>query len=66
MISISVWFYRLAMLFWALWLATSLIRWLTQGWQNFGKDGFWRQITTAAPRNPPNPTGDPFSNVRPE
>jgi hypothetical protein len=66
MISISVWFYRLAMLFWALWLATSLIRWLARGWQNFGKDGFWRQVTLAAPRNPPNPAGDPFNNVRPD
>ena len=42
MVSISVWFYRLAMLVWALWLATSLIRWLADGWQHFGKDGFWR------------------------
>jgi len=50
MISISVWFYRLAMLVWALWLATSLIRWLAEGWQNFGKDGFWRAASPAENR----------------
>ncbi|HBJ33618.1 MAG TPA: hypothetical protein DDZ51_02425 [Planctomycetaceae bacterium] len=43
MVSVSVWFYRLAMLFWALWLATSLIGWLANGWQNLSKHGFWRK-----------------------
>lgn len=41
-VSVSVWVYRLLMLFWALWLASALLRWLNQGWQNFSKDGFWR------------------------
>tara|TARA_R110002049_G_scaffold305056_2_gene501049 strand:- start:15367 stop:19425 length:4059 start_codon:yes stop_codon:yes gene_type:complete len=41
-LSISVWFYRMLMLFWALWLATALLRWLTWGWQQFSSSGTWR------------------------
>ena len=37
-VSISVWFYRLLMLFWALWLATALLRWLRWGWQQFSAE----------------------------
>ena len=59
-ISISVWFYRLLMLFWALWLATALLRWLSWGWKQFSSGGAWRkrparepiQATVVAP--PPN------------
>lgn len=40
-ISISIWFYRLSMLLWALWLASALIRWLQSGWQSFGNGGRW-------------------------
>jgi hypothetical protein len=50
-VSVSVWFYRLLMLFWALWLAVALLRWLQLGWTNFSKDTFWRhrpiQLTPA-------------------
>ncbi|MFN9365802.1 MAG: hypothetical protein ACK6CE_13525 [Planctomycetota bacterium] len=41
-ISISIWFYRLLMLVWALWLANAVIRWLQIGWQNFTAGGAWR------------------------
>jgi hypothetical protein len=44
MISISVWFYRLSMLLWALWLATSLIRWLSWGWKQFNNGGWSRPV----------------------
>jgi hypothetical protein len=40
-VSISVWFYRLLMLCWALWLAASLLRWLKWGWTQFSYGGFW-------------------------
>lgn len=40
-ISVSVWIYRVLMLCWALWLASSLLRWLTRGWSNFTQDGAW-------------------------
>jgi hypothetical protein len=41
--SISVWFYRVLMLFWALWLATALIRWLQWGWHEFSHGGSWKK-----------------------
>jgi hypothetical protein len=41
-ITVSIWFYRLLMLFWALWLANSLIRWLKAGWTSFSSGGVWR------------------------
>ncbi|MEM8681709.1 MAG: hypothetical protein AAGF97_20360 [Planctomycetota bacterium] len=41
-VSVSVWFYRLLMLFWALWLAMAVIRWLQLGWAAFSKDTFWK------------------------
>lgn len=49
-ISISVWFYRLLMLFWALWLASALLRWLQKGWTAFSNGGCWRH---PARRQPP-------------
>ncbi|MCA9247955.1 MAG: hypothetical protein KDA42_12590 [Planctomycetales bacterium] len=42
-VSISVWFYRLAMLIWALWLAFALLRWLQTGWTAFSHGCFWRR-----------------------
>lgn len=49
-VSISVWYYRLLMLFWALWLATALLRWLHNGWNAFSHGGCWKR---AAQRLPP-------------
>ncbi|MCU0717042.1 MAG: hypothetical protein MUD03_13030 [Pirellula sp.] len=40
-VTVSIWFYRLAMLLWALWLASALIRWLQFGWQSFSYAGRW-------------------------
>jgi len=42
-LSISIWWYRLAMLLWALWLAAALLRWLRLGWENFSSGGFFRR-----------------------
>lgn len=53
-LSISIWWYRLIMLLWALWLAASLIRWLTWGWRQFIAGGCIRRPTNPAP--PPLPT----------
>lgn len=33
-VSISIWWYRLLMLLWALWLAASLLKWLRWGWHS--------------------------------
>ncbi len=51
-VSISVWFYRLLMLFWALWLATALLRWLTWGWEQFTRGGAWRKKPKTASHSP--------------
>lgn len=45
--SISIWWYRLFMLVWALWLALALIRWLQRGWKSFGTGGYFRRKPTA-------------------
>lgn len=42
-LSVSIWWYRLLMLAWALWLASSLIRWLAWGWSEFSKGGLWHK-----------------------
>lgn len=41
--TISTWWYRFFMLAWALWLAASLIRWLSWGWTQFGAGGYVRK-----------------------
>jgi hypothetical protein len=52
--SVSIWWYRLLMLLWALWLAAALIRWLLWGWQQFSAGScFRRNPTRLAP--PPLP-----------
>ena len=50
-LSISIWWYRLLMLAWALWLAGALIRWLRWGWQNFSSGGIFHR--TPKPAVPP-------------
>ena len=39
--SLPLWVYQLAMLLWALWLASSLLRWLPWCWQQLSVHGFW-------------------------
>jgi hypothetical protein len=55
-ISVSIWWYRLLMLAWALWLAASLIRWLRWAWQQFSKGGCFRRMGKKAITPPPVPT----------
>ncbi|MGC1480343.1 MAG: hypothetical protein WA771_07555 [Chthoniobacterales bacterium] len=38
-VTVSIWWYRLLMLGWALWLAAALIRWLRWGWEQFSRGG---------------------------
>jgi hypothetical protein len=42
-ISAPLWFYRLAMLAWALWLAWALIGWLRAAWAACSAGGLWRR-----------------------
>ena len=44
MVSVPLWVYRVAMLAWALWLASALVRWLRWGWQCFSDGGLWRPV----------------------
>jgi hypothetical protein len=60
-VSVSVWYYRLLMLAWALWLACALVRWLNEGWTSFSRGGIWKRrprveivdaaLATASPAN---------------
>ncbi len=53
-VSVSVWWYRLAMLLWALWLASATVRWLVKGWSAFIAGGAFHSMRkTSAP--PPVP-----------
>ena len=54
-VSVSVWFYRLLMLAWALWLAVALIRWLKWAWTQFSDGGCWRRSPKKAKVPPPIP-----------
>ncbi|MCO4768672.1 MAG: hypothetical protein KDA24_01485 [Deltaproteobacteria bacterium] len=38
---LPVWCWRVAMLLWALWLASRLLKWLRWGWEQFSVGGLW-------------------------
>ncbi len=40
--SVSVWFYKAAILLWALWLSFALLKWLPWAWRCYTGHGFWR------------------------
>ncbi|MDR1075484.1 MAG: hypothetical protein LBL59_04055 [Xanthomonadaceae bacterium] len=41
--SVSIWFYKIAILAWALWLANALIGWLRWGFKAWSQGGYWRR-----------------------
>lgn len=43
-VSVSVWWYRLLMLLWALWLAAALLTWLKWAWAQFTHGGAWKKL----------------------
>ncbi len=47
MLSLSIWWYRLAMLAWALWLALALVGWLRWGFAQWSAGGAWRPLRKA-------------------
>ncbi len=66
MVSVPIWFYRAAMLAWALWIALSLLRWLRWGWEAFTAGGTWKK----PPRRParmmvPPPPPPPIPHAPP-
>jgi len=50
-LSAPVWLYRALMLGWALWLAASLLRWVTWAWGCFSEGGAWpeKAVVTSRP-----------------
>jgi hypothetical protein len=51
-ISVSLWFYRAAMLAWALWLSLALLRWLPWAWRSYSHGGWWRSPPPRPPKQP--------------
>jgi hypothetical protein len=54
-LSISLWWYKLAMLAWALWLSFALTRWTRWAWEVFIRDGLWPGRRAASTVPPPAP-----------
>ncbi len=54
-VTISIWWFRLLMLLWALWLAASLLRWLQNGWTQFSRGGCLKRAPKKTPTPPPIP-----------
>ncbi|MEM7699095.1 MAG: hypothetical protein AAF236_11900 [Verrucomicrobiota bacterium] len=51
--SVSIWYYRLLMLGWALWLAVSAVRWVRWGWQQMTTEVFWKKGEKKSKSKPP-------------
>jgi hypothetical protein len=49
-VHVSLWWYRLAMLLWALWLAGAVLAWLQRGWEAFSAGG---PVRSKGPQKPP-------------
>ena len=58
-LSVPLLVYRSAMLLWAVWLATSLLRWSRWLWACFVEGGFWQRIQLPGIRRPPSPPSPP-------
>ncbi|HEY8586459.1 MAG TPA: hypothetical protein VIL60_06965 [Rhodanobacter sp.] len=60
-LSVSLWFYKLAMLAWALWLANALIGWLQWVFRAWSQGGYWRKraLKTTTPAQLPSSTPEP-------
>jgi hypothetical protein len=52
-VSISIWWFRLLMLIWALWLAAALLRWLRLAWVRFSTGSCFRRGAKKKPAVPP-------------
>jgi len=51
-LSVSLWWYKTAMLAWALWLAFALTRWLPLAWRALNVGSFWEQNTAPQVADP--------------
>lgn len=58
-ISLPLWCYKLAILAWALWMASALIRWLRWAWQQLSAQALWYLPESCLTKTPaPTPTAD--------
>jgi len=48
-ISLSIWYYRILMLLWSIWIAFSLIKWLKWAWSLFAQGDMWHKRTKQIP-----------------
>ncbi len=51
LLSLSLWFYRLVMLAWSLWVAQALVGWLRWGWRQWSAGGHWLRLRGARTPN---------------
>lgn len=58
-VTVSMWWYKAAMLAWALWLSNALIGWLRWGWQAWSAGGYWRAAPRRTVSNLPEPPTPP-------
>jgi hypothetical protein len=67
-LSLSLWWYKAAMLLWALWLAFALSRWVPGAWRSLGVGGHWRRARPGpapAPGPGPGAGAGPATGVEP-
>jgi hypothetical protein len=57
-ISVSLWFYKAAMLAWALWLSFALVRWVRWAWDAYGATRIWLRAPGKRP-TPPSSAAPP-------
>jgi hypothetical protein len=60
--SISIWFYKAAMLAWALWLSFAIVRWVRSAWEAFSAQKLWQRtggLANPFRRTPPAPSPEP-------
>jgi hypothetical protein len=55
--SVSIWFYKAAMLAWALWLSFALVRWVRWAWAAFSAGRLWQPIRRKPQTGPVPQTG---------
>ncbi|MEY2906598.1 MAG: hypothetical protein RLZZ408_1069 [Verrucomicrobiota bacterium] len=51
-VTVSIWWYRLLMLLWALWLASSMVRWLPWAWKQFSSGSIFLKMGARKPAAP--------------
>jgi len=58
-IALPQWIYHLLMLFWSLWLALYLLKWLKWGWQCYAAGGIWKKLPRRKKKIKPPPIPQP-------